>query len=345
MPVTASDNDSEAVQDSERAAPKAFRFKRKHDSDFVDEHSSTRTGDERRHRHHRRRHHHGKHKRRRLSDERSPPSAPTNHPSSLPPDAAFRESLFDALGDDEGADFWQGVYGQPIHNYPRTYADAETGELETMDDEQYAQYVRRKMWEKSAEGLQAAREARRKERKEEEGRRREQHNEQRKPRRMSPIVNDPVFDFEIEASLRRGQDRKDKRRWQAIWQDYMDRWKELQQIYESRRGPSADGGEQIFLRNKIAWPVESGKRKDVEAEAVEAFFRKVSDVQQIDAHDHAMSLSNVVKVERLKWHPDKIQQRFGFMQVEPGTMEGVTAVFQVLDRMWTELRNLHTSKA
>ncbi|KAK5097265.1 hypothetical protein LTR70_003728 [Exophiala xenobiotica] len=259
-------------------------------------------------------------------------------------DAAFRESLFDALGDDEGADFWQGVYGQPIHNYSRTYADAETGELETMDDKQYAQYVRRKMWEKSAEGLQAAREERRRERKEEESRRRrEQHNEKQKPRKMSHTLDDPIFDFEIEASLRRGQDRKDKRRWQAIWQDYTERWKELQQIYESRKGPSADDGEQIFLRNKIAWPVESGKRKDVEADAIEAFFRKVSDIQQTE-HDHAMPLSSVIKVERLKWHPDKIQQRFGFMQVESGTMDGVTAVFQVLDRMWTELRTSHTSK-
>ena len=35
------------------------------------------------------------------------------------PEAAFRESLFDAMADDEGAAFWEGVYGQPIHVYER----------------------------------------------------------------------------------------------------------------------------------------------------------------------------------------------------------------------------------
>ncbi|KAK5956906.1 hypothetical protein OHC33_002395 [Knufia fluminis] len=207
-----------------------------------------------------------------------------------------------------------------------------------MDDEQYAQYVRRKMWEKSAEGLQAAREARKRERKEEENRRREQRSEKRKPQERSQTPNDFVFDFEIEASLRRGQDRKDKKRWQTIWQEYLQRWKELQQIYETRKGSSADDGEQIFLRNKIAWPVESGKRKDVDPDTVEAFFRRVCDVQQIDEHDNATAMTTTIKAERVKWHPDKIQQRFGFMQIDQGTMEGVTAVFQVLDRMWTKLR-------
>ena len=335
MPVTTSDEGSMRAPSDEYGVPCVFRFKRKHDSGPVEEGPSTRKSNEQRHHH---RHHHRKHKRRRISDEQSPPSVRANTTSSLPPDAAFRESLFDALADDEGAEFWQSVYGQPIHNYSRTYADAETGELEIMDDEQYAQYVRRKMWEKSAEGLLASREARQREIKEETNRRREQRSEKRKPQEKSQTGNDFVFDFEIEASLRRGQDRKDKKRWQTIWQSYMQRWNELQQIYESRKGSSADDGEQIFLRNKIAWPVESGKRKDVDPDAVEAFFQKVCDVQQVDEHNNTTSIATIVKAERVKWHPDKIQQKFGFMQIEQGTMEGVTAVFQVLDRMWTILR-------
>jgi len=339
MPATTSDDDSERARGDDSTASRAFRFKVKQETGPIEGQTSTDKSDERR-RHHRRRrhHHHHKHKRRRLSNEHSLPDVHANTASSLPPDAAFRESLFDALGDDEGADFWQGVYGQPIHTYSRTYADAETGGLETMDDEQYAQYVRRKMWEKSTEGLQAAREARRRERKEEEARRRDQNTERPEPQTGSHAPSDFVFDFEIDASLRRGQDRRDKKRWHTIWQDYTQRWNELQKIYESRRGPSADDGEQTFLRNKIAWPVESGKRKDVEPDAIEAFFHRVCDVQQIDRLDSATSVTAMLKAERIKWHPDKIQQRFGFMQIEQGTMEGVTAVFQVLDRMWTGLR-------
>lgn len=337
-----SEDDSIRAQGDERAASRRFRFKRQHDSDTIEQDSMPRKSDERRRHHHRRRHHQRKHKRRRLSDERGDSHAYANTTSSLPPDAAFRESLFDALGDDEGAEFWQGVYGQPIHNFSRTYADAETGELETMDDEQYAQYVRRKMWEKSAEGLHAAREERRRERKEEEDRR-QKYQSQKSPHKSKTGAGDHfVFDSEIEASLRRGQDRKDKKRWQTVWQDYTQRWKELQQIYESRRGSSTDDGEQIFLRNKIAWPVISGNREDLDPDAIEAFFRKVCDIQQINEHDHMASMTTVLKAERVKWHPDKIQQRFGFMEIEQGTMEGVTAIFQVLDRMWTELRTTNS---
>src|SRR5436853_946524 len=52
---------------------------------------------------------------------------------TISPEAAFRESLFDAMADDEGAMFWESVYGQPIHNYPKTYVNQRTGKLEQMD--------------------------------------------------------------------------------------------------------------------------------------------------------------------------------------------------------------------
>lgn len=294
-----------------------FRFKREreHDPDTS----------ERRRKHHR--HHHRSHKRRRVDSERN---LPEERSPSLPPDVAFRESLFDALGDDEGAEFWQGVYGQPIHTYPRTYEDTDTGELDTMDDEQYAQYVRRKMWEKSAEGIEAAREAKRKERKQEEEARRKERSQQKKPE--EPTYNNFTFDFELEASLRRGEKRKERKKWQQLWQTYLERWKDLQDIYEAHRGSSADDTEQVYLRNKIAWPVESGKRKDVVPDEIERFITNVSNILQDGTGP------SVLKSERVRWHPDKIQQRYGFMNIEDSTMQGVTSVFQVLDRMWNDMR-------
>lgn len=300
------------------AKDRSFRFKREREHDG--------NADERHRRHHRR-HHHRKHKRRRLDSEHDQPNEQS---SSLPPDVAFRESLFDALGDDEGAEFWQGVYGQPIHTYSRTYEDADTGELDTMDDEQYAQYVRRKMWEKSAEGIEAAREAKRKEKRREEETRRKERSQQQN--REEPAYNNFTFDFELEASLRRGQERKEKKKWQQLWQSYLERWMDLQDIYEAHRGSSADDAEQVYLRNKIAWPVESGKRQDVVPDEVEKFINNISATIQDNAK------VNILKSERVRWHPDKIQQRYGFMNLEDSTMQGVTSVFQVLDRMWNELR-------
>lgn len=252
------------------------------------------------------------------------------------PDRAFRESLFDALGDDEGATFWEGVYGQPINKYPNQYIDKETGELQTMDDEEYAQYVRRKMWEKSREGIEAARE----EARQEKARQKAQEQEADQQRDQSSAKgphNNIVFDFEIEASLRRGQRRKDQKRWRELWTDYLQRWEALQSLVQND-GQRATA-ETLFLRNKIAWPVASGHRRDLSAEEIERFINNGSQSAETDSESKAKALATAVKSERVRWHPDKIQQRYGSLEIDETTMKGVTATFQVLDRMWNDLRD------
>ncbi|KAK5079261.1 hypothetical protein LTR64_002317 [Lithohypha guttulata] len=320
------DEETDSQQNTEFVdSSRPFRFKKRRDRDEREEPVDVSVESERR-RHRHRRHHHSRHKRRKLSNE------DISFQPKLPPADAFRESLFDALADDEGADFWQGVYGQPIHQYPRTFADAESGEVETMDDEQ-------KMWEKSAEGIQAAKEVKRREKREEEQQQRQRREQSRVGLETGPPHNNfAPFDFEIEASLKRGQQRKEKKRWQHIWQDYLNRWKILQDLHESSRTSSADDIEQIFLRNKIAWPVESGKRKDLSSDEIEKFFHQVAEVAHADDASHTLSISSILKAERIRWHPDKVQQRYGFMNVDQSTLEGVTAVFQVLDRLWNERR-------
>ena len=47
----------------------------------------------------------------------------------LDPDTLFRESLFDAMADDEGAAFWSGVYDVPIQPTPPMKMDEEKGEI------------------------------------------------------------------------------------------------------------------------------------------------------------------------------------------------------------------------
>ncbi|EXJ90784.1 hypothetical protein A1O1_03888 [Capronia coronata CBS 617.96] len=256
-------------------------------------------------------------------------------PNHLSPDRAFQESLFDALGDDEGATFWEGIYGQPIHNYPNTYEDPETGELERMTDEEYAQFVRRKMWEKSWEGIEAAKEEKRREREREKQKIRDE--ERRRGTARQPQYDNDVFDTHIEASLRRGERRKDRKRWQSLWQDYLARWEELQKMAEARQ-KSTEDAEQVYLRNKIAWPVESGKRKDVVRDEIERFIKKGTAASG-DSESPANPFASAIKAERVRWHPDKVQQRYGFMEIDENTLKGVTAVFQNLDAIWNELRD------
>jgi hypothetical protein len=259
------------------------------------------------------------------------PAAYDDSIHNLPPEAAFRESLFDAMADDEGATFWEGVYGQPIHNYPKSYVDQETGELEQMDDEEYAQYVRRKMWEKSWEGIEAQREERAKAQRAKE---RSCKEEARRGPGKTGLHNGRTFDFEVEESLRRGEERRQRKRWKTLWDDYLQRWISLQRLIDDKSTDSADA-QQTLLRNKIAWPVESGKRDDVSPALIENFVLNGAKNANPDL-DHETALLSALKVERVRWHPDKIQQRFGSLGIDEKTMKGVTAVFQVIDRMWSE---------
>jgi hypothetical protein len=88
------------------------------------------------------------------------PSLPSNT-------AAFQTSLFDALADDEAASYWESVYSQPIHVYSRPAQQTESGEFQDMDDETYAAYVQRKMWEKQNPEIVIERERMERKRKEE----------------------------------------------------------------------------------------------------------------------------------------------------------------------------------
>lgn len=204
------DHRGEHVESERRS--KRFRFKSRQDDTDDREQEDGSSGHKRHSTDHESSHRRRKRQKssRRTHDKPDPYSHST---SRLSPNQAFRESLFDALGDDEGASFWEGVYGQPIHTYPDTYQDEETGDLERMTEDEYAQFVRRKMWEKSWEGIEAAKEERRRE------------NEQAKQRRREEEINrttqehkahgDHIFDTQIEASLRRGEHRKDRKRWQS----------------------------------------------------------------------------------------------------------------------------------
>ncbi|KAM0243021.1 hypothetical protein ACHAP5_006982 [Fusarium lateritium] len=246
-------------------------------------------GSRRSHRRHRR--HHRRHR---------SPTPPNPHvPEPLDPEAAFRESLFDAMADDEGAAYWEGVYGQPVHVYSNERVGPE-GHLEQMTDEEYATYVRQKMWEKTHAGLL-----------EERARRDEAKKRKVEEDRLAQKLHE-----DMERSIRRGEERRQRRRWAQRWEDYTTAW------------TSWDG-----TPATIAWPVEGGRLEDVEESTVRKFFVNGLNPQEIGEKSFVAKL----REERVRWHPDKVQQKLGG-QVDEDTMKGVTAVFQIIDKLWTDSR-------
>ncbi|KAI0118732.1 hypothetical protein GGR51DRAFT_497426 [Nemania sp. FL0031] len=254
---------------------------------------------------HKHRHHHHRHKRRRTRSTSPTPANPFE-PPPLDPETAFRESLFDAMADDEGAAYWEGVYGQPIHVYSQERTGPE-GELERMDDDEYATYVRRKMWEKTHQGLL-----------EERARREEARKQKERDAETAARLTK-----EMERSLRRGEERRVKRGWRERWETYTKTW-------EAWDG-TLDG---------MAWPVRSGRREDVEAGVVREFYVLGIDPVEVGEKEFLAKL----KDERVRWHPDKIQQRLGG-RVDEAVMRDVTAVFQIVDKLWTDTRSKQTARA
>lgn len=199
------------------------------------------------------------------------------------------------MADDEGAAYWESVYGQPIHVYSDDKV-GPAGELEKMTEEEYAAYVRQKMWEKTNAGLLEERERRAEERmkrKEEEKQNRKLHEE-------------------MDRSRRRAEERRRRRRWVDGWDAYTQAWSKW------------DG-----TLDTLAWPVLSGQRKDVNEETVREFFIHGIGLEDVGEKEFAAKL----KEERVRWHPDKIQQKLG-VQSGSDVIKDVTAIFQVVDRLW-----------
>ena len=181
-----------------------------------------------------------------------------------------------------------------------------------MSDEEYVAYVRAKMWEKSHEYIL---EERRK-RDEDRAKRKEREREQKEWR------------LDVEEALRRGEERRRKGRRKEAWGRYMAWWEMEKNINREGKREKKRGKE------SICWPVISGKWVDVVNEEVERFYRdapKAASAGEVDWLE-------VLKKERVKWHPDKMQQRAGSKGLDEETMKLVTAVFQVVDRLWGETR-------
>ncbi|KAJ6155355.1 hypothetical protein N7470_005921 [Penicillium chermesinum] len=271
-------------------------------------------------------HHHSRSRHRHRSSRSSHTQPQFQDSREVSPETAFRESLFDALGDDEGADYWASVYGQPIH----TYAVPEVpkgpdGHLEQMDDEEYTAYVRAEMWKRTREGMLEEQERVRAARAREQERMRMRQEELRGTKRQRGQADREAFERVFSGSLQRGEKRRMKKKQEEMWDTYVKRWKEVERAAEAA-AKGERGGQP--LRNLLFWPVDSGKRRDVQPDAVQKFMKAAP----------GEDLLATLKAERIKWHPDKIQHRFHVLGIDEVVLRSVTEVFQIVDRMWNEER-------
>ncbi|KAF3167442.1 hypothetical protein TWF751_008144 [Orbilia oligospora] len=187
------------------------------------------------------------------------------------PEAAFRESLFEAMADDEGASYWEGVYGQPIHLYERPKVENEKGELEMMTDEEYAE--ERLLLEKER------------------------------------------------------RSRKNIEKIKKAWAIYTGTWDDITKRERPKSG-----------RIEVPWPVESGRRRDISKEAIEDFFKSAPKASSGANGSESKSYADILRLERVRWHPDKALQRWGREAISDDILQGITAVFQIIDSLWTEER-------
>ena len=135
--------------------------------------------------------------------------------------------------------------------------------------------------------------------------------------------------------MKKGEERRKGKRWREMWRGYLEGWERLKNAdVDAGRSGEKNGS---TLKNRLLWPVESGGWREVDKEQVETFFCHAPMAENAGA-----DLFGILKTERVRWHPDKIQQRFGSRGIEDGVMKAVTAVFQVIDRMWSELRENKT---
>lgn len=237
----------------------------------------------------------------------------------LDPEAAFRASLFDAMADDEGASYWEGVYGQPIHVYEEEYAAQHNnegeGSLERMSEEEYAAYVRQKMWEKTHAGIL-----------EERARRAQMRKEKAEKKKTEQLLHEETL-----RNAQREDEQRFRRRWQKRFQEYTNRWSDVPT--QTQASSSSSPRPRPSPETILPWPVDSGRREDISESAVRTFF-----LRGLDAADVGETkLAAALKEERVRWHPDKIQQRLGG-DVEDVVMRDVTAIFQTVDKMWAEVR-------
>ena len=233
--------------------------------------------------------------------------------------------------------------------------------MHMMDDEKYVSYVRRKMWEKSHGYIfeeRARREEGRKRRKEEEERRERKRRRRREEDEEigEDSGNDPtaqLHDPFPRKEVIREEDTKAWERYQSKWEKLLTTTSPSHDANHQKKpndrnttSPAPDPNRPYShtpkpIRNLIPWPTSSRTYNSLSPSAIESFFREnapLSTASDKEIKDDGGLLRKVMKVERVRWHPDKMQQRLGQrLRMDEETLRGVTMVFQVVDGLYQRL--------
>ncbi|KAI5781145.1 hypothetical protein EDC01DRAFT_244410 [Geopyxis carbonaria] len=218
------------------------------------------------------------------------------------PDTAFQESILDAIADDEGAAFWEGVYGHRIHDcgWPPVLNKESSSEQIGKSSLEFANHVGEKLWERSYEHILEERTRRK--------------NEKETQKRI--VADKKLLSEQKKSQRRRIIRRRNHQLVQDRWVQYGKNW--------NRQLETGD------VRN-IPWPVHSGDIQDINKQSVEEFIltaRCGGDDQFLDT----------IKLERIRWHPDKAQQRWGNEGLSDEQMKAITTVFQTIDKLWLKYK-------
>ena len=153
-----------------------------------------------------------------------------------------------------------------------------------------------------------------------------QRREKEGARRRREEKHEKGLERSVEEALRRGEQRRARNRWKDAWGRYLKGWELLF---------TENNGQDAIFEPRIPWPVETGRYDDVQGEEVERFFQHAP---QPKALGDEVDLDRVLKAERVRWHPDKFIQRAGTRGLNAKTVTKVTAVFQIIDKLWQNIR-------
>ncbi|KAG8993786.1 hypothetical protein FRB90_000607 [Tulasnella sp. 427] len=235
---------------------------------------------------------------------------------------AFRDKLFDAMEMDFGQDSAYNHFNSYAHVPPQWRKSSPTASRDAegppnpnyMDDEQYAEYVREGMWERTHKAEVEERQRRKeraKERKEKEKRLREESKK---------------LEAEALEERRRRREEKDKRKIVESWMAYESRWSTLQRASASSKIVPNSLDFQF-----LPWPVHPPP-KSIEALTKES----ISSFVLSDLHSAEKTKKQRLRNALLLYHPDRFESKFmAFVKEEDHTLvkEAVGRVVRVLNAL------------
>lgn len=231
-------------------------------------------------------------------------------------EARFRDKLFDAMDDDDRLDRLEASLNAHIpsrysdqHQRQHQSSSSTTGlDPSQMNDEEYAEWIRKGMWErthKSEVDAETQREREREQRRERDRRARDEIEREEKER---------------EVKRRRIREEKEKRRKQDAYRDYKTRWDHLTRTAASIASSSSSSSSLNLLPlTSLPWPtfLPLSTVDDLTKDSISSFLL-ASD--HIDARDKTRKQR--IREALLAYHPDRYVGRY-LMAIEEGERDRV----------------------